>query len=144
MGIKGRSASFHIRRTPRESRGLSPTEHVEAVRFMRAAKYHEKAYPALKWLFAIPNGGWRNKIVAAKLKSEGVKPGVHDYMLPVPAKGYHGLFLELKNEGGRPTKEQLDFAEFVAEQGYQVVFCKGWVQAWSVVCEYLGIRSQVT
>ena len=52
--------------------------------------------PELNWLFAIPNGGLRDKITAAKLKHEGVKPGVPDLMLPWPCRAYAGLFIEMK------------------------------------------------
>lgn len=50
----------------------------------------------LRWLFAIPNGGLRDKVTAAKLKHEGVKPGVPDLMLPLPCRDYAGLFVEMK------------------------------------------------
>lgn len=54
------------------------------------------AEPELQWLFAIPNGGLRDKITAAKLKQEGVKKGVPDVFLPLPCRDYAGLFIEMK------------------------------------------------
>ena len=33
---------------------------------------------ALKWIFAVPNGGHRAKSVAGKMKAEGAKAGVPD------------------------------------------------------------------
>lgn len=110
---------------------------------MRAVRYHYTAHPLLHLLHAIPNGGKRNKITAAKMKAEGQKKGVLDYFLPVPRHGFHGLYLELKAMGGRPEPEQLDFARGVTEQGYKAVFCKGWVEAWAEICAYLGIQSKV-
>lgn len=135
---------MRIRKTRREKLGLNPSEHTEAVRFMRVVRLHEKQYPALRWLFAIPNGGWRNLTVAQKLKGEGVRRGVHDYCWPYKAGTYPGLFVELKSRGGQPTKEQRDFAEFVQHQGYMAVFAKGWEDAWKAVCEYAGIPYSVT
>lgn len=38
----------------------------------------------LTMLHAIPNGGYRDKITAGKLKAEGVKRGVPDIFLPLP------------------------------------------------------------
>lgn len=35
-------------------------------------------------VFAIPNGGSRNKAEAAKLKAEGVSAGVPDLFIPIP------------------------------------------------------------
>lgn len=109
---------------------------------MRVVRYHYTAHPKLHLLHAIPNGGKRHRIVAAKMKAEGQKPGVLDYMLPVARHGFHGLYLELKAMGGRPTPEQLDFARCVTEEGYKAVFCKGWEEAWAALCDYLGINSR--
>lgn len=39
--------------------------------------------PELRWLHAIPNGGYRDKITAGKLKAEGVKRGIPDIFLPL-------------------------------------------------------------
>lgn len=40
--------------------------------------------PELRWLHAIPNGGYRDKVTAGKLKAEGVKRGIPDVFLPLP------------------------------------------------------------
>ena len=72
-------------------------------------------------LFAIPNGGWRNAIVAAKLKAEGVTAGVPDLMLAVPHGQYHGLFVEMKNgKQGRVSESQREMHEALRAQFYQV------------------------
>ena len=60
------------------------------------------SYPALRLLYAIPNGGARNKITAAILKREGVRAGVPDICLPVPSGAYHALYIELKRTA-QPT-----------------------------------------
>lgn len=128
-----------IRKTRRESLGKAPSEHTEGVRLMRAISYHLVAVPELQWFFHVPNGGWRHKTVAAKLRGEGLKPGVADYCLPVPRGGYHGLFLELKAGKGRASDSQKDFADFVAAQGYKHVFVTGWEAAYQAVKDYMGI-----
>jgi hypothetical protein len=114
------------------------SEHVEAVHLMRVVKLHEARFPELRLLHAIPNGGARNKIVAAKMKAEGVKAGVPDYCLPVPRGGFHGLYVELKRvKGGRVETDQREWLEALETQGYRTAVAKGWEQAWGVVREYL-------
>lgn len=71
-------------------------------------------YPALwdgKKLFHIPNGGSRNKIEAARLKSQGVVSGVWDIFLSVPVGGYSGLYIEMKFKKNGLTPNQKAFRE---------------------------------
>ena len=75
---------------------------------------------AYSMLFAVPNGGDRNVIVARKLKAEGVKRGVPDLVLPVARHGMHGLFLELKIRPNKPSKEQKAWAKHLIAEGYMV------------------------
>lgn len=131
-----------FRATRHEREGLNPLEHTEAIRLMDVVRLHEGKHPELRWLFHAANGGWRKKAVAAKLKAEGVKPGVADYFLPVARRDKHGLFLELKTLTGRPSPEQRQFAQDMELAGYEHHFCRGWVRAWEVICEYLGIESR--
>lgn len=89
-------------------------------------------------LMAIPNGGHRNIAVAAKLKAEGVRPGVPDMFLAIPAQGFHGLWIELKRaRGGYATPEQKRMARELQEQGYMAVICHGWTAAMKVITDYL-------
>ena len=113
------------------------TEHAEAVTLMRVIKYHEGKYPSLKLLFAVPNGGDRNKIVAAKMKAEGIKEGVPDYIFPVPCGTYNGLAIELKSMTGYASREQKNWIEQLRNNGWRAEVCRGWESAWSVVQDYL-------
>lgn len=89
-------------------------------------------------LFAIPNGGQRNVIVAARLKAEGVRAGVPDLFLAVPAFGYNGLFIELKKpKGGRVSDSQSEFISELAERGYCVTVCHGFMEAKKTIENYL-------
>lgn len=96
------------------------------------------AHPELEWLCAIPNGGWRNKTVAAKLKRQGVKPGVYDFRLPVARGGYHGLDIELKRRaGGALSPAQKRWGEGLTMNGYLAIVCRGWQQARDRLVDYL-------
>ena len=59
--------------------------------------------------FAIPNGGSRNKVEAAKMKGTGTLAGVWDFVV-LKKKGT-AVFLEFKAPKKPLTAEQLIFAE---------------------------------
>lgn len=87
--------------------------------------------------FSIPNGGKRHISVAKKLKAEGGKAGVPDIFLAIPRKGLHGLFIELKSDKGRPTKEQLEWLDRLSGQSYGTMICKGLDAAMETIEDYL-------
>lgn len=138
--INGRAA-FKREKAPRVA---VPSEHSEAVQLMYLARLHEAKHPELRWLFAVPNGGHRNKAAAGKLKAEGVKSGVPDYLMPVTKFSgmtrYCGLALELKRtKRSQTSSEQSDWLNHFDDQGWRAVVCKGHEHAWAVICDYLGI-----
>ena len=73
--------------------------------------------------FAVPNGGQRNKIVAAKLKAEGVKAGVPDICIIHDGMAY---FLEVKkpktgdSAKGQLSKNQKVMIEKIRQAGGEV------------------------
>lgn len=62
-----------------------------------------RAHPELQLLYHVPNEGKRTWRTGARLKSEGLKPGVPDLCLPVARGKYHGLYVELKRRDQRAT-----------------------------------------
>jgi hypothetical protein len=115
------------------------TEHAEAVALMKLVKLHEGRYPDLQLFAAVPNGGDRHPIVAAKMKHEGVRAGYPDYLLDVPRGDFHGLRIELKSATGYTSREQKKWIERLRANGYRVEVCRGAEAAWGVLCEYLDI-----
>ncbi len=105
--------------------------------------------PALTWLHAIPNGGARDIVTAARMKAEGVKPGMPDIFLPFPRlqldvtgvwiTRHCGLYVELKKLGKIKTisKDQELFGAYCREVGYAHEFCEGWRAAADVIQRYL-------
>ena len=113
-------------------------EHQEQALLMNWCEVMEGAFPELKLLYAIPNGGVRHIGTAKKLKAEGVKPGVPDLCLPVARKGFHGLFSEMKRgKGGRLSDPQKWWAENLTKQGYRAVMCQGMAEAKKELISYL-------
>lgn len=92
------------------------------------------------YLYAIPNGGRRNKIEAARLKAEGVKAGVSDLHLPIARGGFVGLWIELKADEGREQPSQRDWRERMTRAGHRAVVCRGWAAAMDEIRIYLENR----
>jgi hypothetical protein len=72
------------------------------------------------------------------LKAMGVRAGVSDLFLPVPAGGKHGLWLELKALGGAISTEQRVWLGEMRKNGYSAFLCVGWEDARDRIVEYLG------
>lgn len=75
-------------------------------------------------LFAVPNGGRRDRITGARLKLEGVMAGVSDLILLKPNKTYHGLLIEMKTAVGVQSQSQKDWQSIVTKAGYKYIVCR--------------------
>ena len=105
------------------------TEHEEQRDFV---KWFRQTHRGVK-IYAIPNGGMRNKIVAAKLKAEGVLAGVSD--LHVPA---WNLWIEMKREkGGKLSPMQRQWGEYVESIGHTFIVGNGCKDAQEKIKKYL-------
>lgn len=120
-----------------ESLAAPGTEHGHQCAVFCWIALNQAAYPDALKAHAIPNGGERNPIVAARMKAEGVRPGVFDIFLPVARRGYHGLFIEMKKPGGKLSDAQeKKQAEYVAD-GYAAFMCDHWQHAVELIAWYL-------
>lgn len=77
----------------------------------------------------IPNEGKRSFAVAAMLKRMGMRKGVADFFFPSPRAAYHGMWLELKAPGKKPTYEQVDFLTEMLANGYYCTWVDSYEQA---------------
>ena len=106
-------------------------------------------YPQYKGLlFAIPNGSYRTKATAGKLKAEGVVPGVADLVLLVPKcvkahddEGWyntiHALCIEMKTAKGRQSPEQKEWQARVEKMGYEYAVCRSLDEFINTIENYL-------
>ena len=101
------------------------------------AEVMETRYPCLSLMYHVPNEGKRSKATGAKLRRMGLRPGVSDICLPVARGGFHGLYIELKAVGGKPTPAQLRFLDGVSREGYFAVLCVGHEAAQKTILSYL-------
>lgn len=138
---------------PKPSKPVTPeqlagdSEHSQQVALFAWAALNVGKYPALAYMFAIPNGGLRDIRTATNLKAEGVKSGVPDIFLPWPKaiRNYelHGCFIEMKIEKYRDRKnggcseEQIEFVEWAASAGYYCKVCYTWLEARDTLIDYL-------
>lgn len=124
-----------------ESYAATGSEHAEQVALFIWANDNKHIYPELTSMFAIPNGGKRDKSVAGRLKAEGVKAGVSDIFLPYPNGAYAGLFIEMKPLSKRNlTNEQSEFIALMRERQYAATMCRGWIRARDVLIGYLTLQ----
>ena len=115
------------------------SEHDEQSIFFEWLAWQSKFYPELEMFHAIPNGaklpygktrsGKRYSKEANWLIKEGLKAGVPDTCLPVPKRGYHGMYIEFKYGSNKPTKNQLKWLKLLTDQNYYVVICYGFEEA---------------
>lgn len=97
------------------------SEHLEQVRLV---SWFRKTYPDVR-IFAVPNGGARSGLQGAKLKAEGVSPGVPDLFIPA-----WGLWVEMKrSKGGTLSPEQRDWIAYLDDCGYQCIVGRGFEDA---------------
>ena len=104
-------------------------------------------YPdAHRLMYHVPNGGHRHKLVAIKLKEQGVKAGVPDLVLPMARGGYFGLYIEFKatppNDAPVSTTQHA-WIRSLNEQGYLAIICRGHFDAIEQIRAYLRLPQTV-
>lgn len=95
---------------------------------------------AAKLIYHVPNGGHRVKAVAAKLKTQGVKAGVPDLVLPMARGGYFGLYIEFKAKppyDAAVSPSQDAYIQALLGQGYLAIVCRGAIDASEAIRAYL-------
>ncbi|MDY6302414.1 MAG: VRR-NUC domain-containing protein [Bacteroidales bacterium] len=88
-------------------------------------------------LFAVPNGGRRDKATGGKLKAEGALAGVSDLILLIARGGYHGLLIEMKKPGGKQQPSQRDWQRDMTARGYRYIVCHSFDEFREQIDDYL-------
>ena len=92
--------------------------------------------------YAIPNGCYRTKAEAARLKAEGVKAGVPDLCVPVARGGYHSLYIEMKRSDGSPSDvgdAQAEWIQALRDEGMAAFACFGVDNAIACIDWYMSL-----
>lgn len=134
------------------SRHIEDNEQRALVQWAAVSQLHNPPHPSARmigdYLFAIPNGGKRNRTEAARMNGLGVKAGVSDLLLPVARGGHFGLWIEMKKPracfAGQAAVEravsaaQQTWGSRMVACGYHFEVCYGWDEARVVIEQYLS------
>lgn len=102
----------------------SLAEHGMQVAVIHWAQLQAAVLHPLRLLYAIPNGGKRPLRVGLEMKREGLRKGVLDLNLPVPARGFVGLWVEMKTATGVLSTDQKWWREQLRAAGHDVQVCR--------------------
>ena len=132
---------------PGHSRSNRTPEHDIQVQCVNWFAYYFPDYEPYFW--STPSGGYRSLKTAKAMKAEGQKAGVPDLFLAYPAKGYHGLFIEMKKsrigkkgrivDKGKTSEAQERRMAALMEVGYLCVVCYSFDQFKDTIKHYLYI-----
>jgi hypothetical protein len=127
-----------------EQIGKVQTESAQQSAFFCWCAMQARTDPRFKWVFAIPNGGLRDKREASNLVKQGVRCGVPDVFIPIPCGQYHGMFIEFKKPGienhrdGGLKPDQVLYRDFLLSQNYGHFVAYSYLSAIEVVVNYLS------
>ena len=96
--------------------------------------------PRLQFIFHISNESVGGPGWLTRNRQMGVKPGVPDLFYPVPMKGYHGLFSEMKTKTCRLSTAQRRWLNALNDMGDLAVVARGWEEAKCQIMDYLNIK----
>ena len=84
-------------------------------------KWFRVSYPDVL-IFAIPNGGYRSRVTASRLKAEGVVKGIPDLYIPA-----WNLWVEMKRtKGGSVSADQKSMMSYLEKYcRHQAIVAKG-------------------
>ena len=105
-------------------------------------RYIKLKYPKVR--FCASGGGMRTYVsVAKRMKEAGYVKGFPDLQITEARGSFFGLFLELKTEKGRPTKEQKEWIEDLHDRGYEAIICKGIDETIKAIDDYLSMKKTI-
>jgi len=156
MGMVGAFGKHVI--TPQEL-AKTNTEHGHQCAFFQwLALTGKHEIPDADLIFSVPNGGERTPSEGAKMRAEGLRPGVPDIEWAVPAGSFHGLFVEMKRPALKPrncppmfspidpvindglTAAQKTVARRLQAMGYAVAVAYSWLEARDAIRLYHALR----
>ncbi len=99
-----------------------PPAHNESKLQIACINWFHLQYPK-HLIYSVPNGGFRNKVEAKIMRAEGIISGIPDLCIPVPRKGYHGLYIEMKFGKNKLSDNQIQIIAKLEAEGYKCDVC---------------------
>lgn len=113
-------------------------QHEESQLQRVCVRWFRLQYPDLAiLLFAVPNGGARNKREAGIMKAEGVTAGVADVILLIPSGGFASLCIEFKTEKGKQQETQREWQQAAERAGNKYAIIRSFDDFRTEVRNYL-------
>lgn len=103
-------------------------------------RFNANSDERLKAFFAVPNQRAWNFKQFNYFKKEGFKSGVSDIIGLVAQGGYHGIAIEMKRKGNKPTPEQIEFLTMCRDNGYKCHICYSDEEAIHSIKYYLSLE----
>lgn len=82
-------------------------------------------------------GGVKAARIINQMKSQGMTKHESDLFFAVPNNDYFGLFLEMKADGEKPGKDQIEYLEDMSSLGYLATWADSADGAMKIIKEYM-------
>ena len=90
-----------------------------------------------QFLYHVPNESVGGYGWTVRNRQMGMRKGVPDLVLPIPMRGFHGLYIEMKTEKGRLSLEQKRWIDALKTFGYCTEVARGWEEARDLLSWYM-------
>ena len=131
--------------TPEQVLGKSTTEHSHQAAFFCWLNQNKHLHQGIDFALASANGGKRDMIEAARMRTTGVKRGVPDIFIPIPCGQQHGLWIEFKKpsleksmKGTVTDKDQIRYRDYLISANYSHFVAFHYLQAIEATINYLS------
>jgi hypothetical protein len=118
----------------------------QAVLFSRVYQW-EKTYPVLILVHAVPNQRGGSEAGRIYMWAEGLRAGVLDVSVDASrvfrGTRFTGLKIEMKTPENEMSPKQVQQTEALVAEGFLVFVKRDGLEAWRLVCEYLGLPEKI-
>lgn len=113
---------------------LTPTESDEQIAVIEYCDL--KGIP----IYHIANEGKRTRYTGDLLKRMGMRKGFPDLCVPLAKGKFHGFYIEMKSQAGKPTNDQISWLKTLKANGYATAICYGADEAIGKIEKYMKLK----